>query len=486
MPHWKNFVVQVFATTDEAKGIGKMGTGYPIAKDRILTARHVVLPNNKKPTKIEARWPQAGGDSAWQPAKVLWPQNAEEGSRLDVAVLETTFPPDIDWRYLSSGRPTDAMDFASESFAFVGKTKNGEYKSVPLDGKIYGAADFQDHFFVSVGAPPTIPEGWRGASGGPVMVSGRLLGVLVECPENFGQARLKATPTWKLLELSSFVSAAEYKEYEQRREKMRNELAGRLEKMDDDVRKKLADYLKLPDDTPVALADNLCLLDIDALLDAFDQVHYELYEEGQKQAAENLFDIVKIVAPKVADHAIVSKITNANTGLSFLVWDLPVRTRNLLELVMAAADDKPLRYQPPESEFAFSKSTQILDDFPDFSVDPNQKADGIRLGLVNKYSAPPEHGKKYIPTEIEIQNASRTIAYMAKRSKRGRPCCAFEVTGDERSHQAAEDVIEPLSRQFPAAAFVELAGAPEQEVAENDTMRYISQMLWRMHSEDKT
>ena len=476
MPHWKNFLVQVFATTDEAKGIGKMGTGYPIAKDRILTARHVVLPNNKKPTKIEARWPQAGGDSAWQPAEVLWPQNAEDGSRLDVAVLETTFPSDIDWRYLSSARPTDDMDFASESFAFAGS----------LRGKIHSAADTKDHFFLSVEAPPTIKDGWQGASGGPVMVAGRLLGVLVECPINFGQKLLKAIPTWKLLELSSFVAAAGYKTYEQRREKMRNELAGRLEKMDDDVRKKLADYLKLSDARPAALADNLCLLDIDALLDAFDQVHYELYEEGQKQAAENLFDIVKVVAPKVADHAIVSKITNANTGLSFLVWDLPVRTRNLLELVMAAADDKPLRYQPPESEFAFSKSTQILDDFPDFSVDPNQKADGIRLGLVNKYSAPPEHGKKYIPTEIEIQNASRTIAYMAKRSKRGRPCCAFEVTGDERSHQAARDVIEPLSRQFPAAAFVELAGAPEQEVAENDTMRYISQMLWRMHSEDKT
>jgi hypothetical protein len=82
----KNWLVQIFVPTTDPEGKGSVGTGYPVARERILTARHVVFHENRDDSKpIEARWYHLDeSQREWRTvSKIIWDSKKEE-----VAVIE--------------------------------------------------------------------------------------------------------------------------------------------------------------------------------------------------------------------------------------------------------------------------------------------------------------------------------------------------------------------------------------------------------------
>ena len=99
-----SLLLEVFVPTfddgrrDGRGEVGEVATGYPVGEDLILTARHVLEPEDRDPRyAIAVRWhryPDAGPDRGWFPIHdqdVVW---KGEGS-LDAAIIRGPRPPEL-------------------------------------------------------------------------------------------------------------------------------------------------------------------------------------------------------------------------------------------------------------------------------------------------------------------------------------------------------------------------------------------------------
>ena len=206
----KDLLVEIFVPITGSPGLGKIGTGYPVAKDRILTARHVLFPPNRDPGKpIEIRWHhQTGETHQWieiADEAVLW--SGDE--HCDAAVIACPLPPDAGpWGTLSIESPRPA-EWESEGFPEIGKRDDGARVTTAMQGRMHRMAKAASFFALDLNAGPNRDELLKGASGSPVMSEWKLLGVIVECPPHFDTKRLWAVPSCRLLEIPDFCKAIE-------------------------------------------------------------------------------------------------------------------------------------------------------------------------------------------------------------------------------------------------------------------------------------
>lgn len=122
----KNLIVEIFVPKSGTDGKkGDIATGYPVARDLILTARHVLHPQESgrdDACKIEVRWRHPNvNDKGWRPiAGIAW-----ESEGWDLALLECPLPQEMtDWGFLSEQMPTDTMQWVSAGFPRVAGKKD--------------------------------------------------------------------------------------------------------------------------------------------------------------------------------------------------------------------------------------------------------------------------------------------------------------------------------------------------------------------------
>lgn len=195
----KDLLVQILVGQDQKL----VGTGYPIAKNRILTARHLF---DAQSSPIWIRW-RIGSTEAPQSAKLIWSSAAP----LDAAVLDTVFPDALVGKSLprlSSRKPETGWKWESEGYGRAGDQPNGTVKPIAMSGETHSAATDDPTFSLGVQYQTTLSGGWKGVSGGPVFYQGAIIGIVVDCPGYHANSRLGAVPTWKLLTQKSFCDAA--------------------------------------------------------------------------------------------------------------------------------------------------------------------------------------------------------------------------------------------------------------------------------------
>lgn len=200
------YVARVFAPTDG--DMGKNGTAYPIAHDRIITAAHVLEGRDKK-RPVEVWWNQHEDTEplGWQPAKVTWDGRDEQ---VDVAVLETKFPEPIKaFAPLSLKPPEFDTPFESRGFAAIGKKDDGR-GAVPITGKVIQYVKIDKAVTLGIEFGATQETDWKGASGSPVIINGNLVAVLANCPVGFGATRANAVPFCILAQHHAFFDAIEF------------------------------------------------------------------------------------------------------------------------------------------------------------------------------------------------------------------------------------------------------------------------------------
>ena len=118
------FLIEIFVpgTNDEP---GSIGTGYPVAPDRIITARHVLTDaQGRVSPRIQVRWYYAPETSTalGQPTLRRWIDVDVgtlpfEDKDLDIAVVACEFPDGLrDWSVLSEDVIPKGMPWLSEGF----------------------------------------------------------------------------------------------------------------------------------------------------------------------------------------------------------------------------------------------------------------------------------------------------------------------------------------------------------------------------------
>jgi hypothetical protein len=116
-----NSLCEVFVPIDE-QGNGRNATGYPIAKDRVITCAHVLkdLVPGKTP---EIRWPYLEPSGSYHPLAddCLKFDGREKDHQVDCAVLEVELPQGAAIAPLLPGCPQIGSPTHSMGFADVGK-----------------------------------------------------------------------------------------------------------------------------------------------------------------------------------------------------------------------------------------------------------------------------------------------------------------------------------------------------------------------------
>lgn len=130
----ESLLISVFVPTtnergDDFKGeIGECATGYPVGRNLILTARHVLHP--QLPNPRDFRYPVAIG---WHDFRsniadddIVW----EGQDELDVALIRCCRPPGVvGWGIVSRDQPRDKVQWISKGFAGTAKCDQSRHPS---------------------------------------------------------------------------------------------------------------------------------------------------------------------------------------------------------------------------------------------------------------------------------------------------------------------------------------------------------------------
>jgi hypothetical protein len=189
----KSLLIAVFVPTTDETGTdfggqrGELATGYPVGKDLILTARHVLHPeppcHRDRRHRVKLRWHYfpSGEGMNWieiPDEDLVW----ESPGELDAALIRCPRPRDaVGWGIVSRDQPRDGVTWASEGFPRATRYENRRNPSSFI-GKVCSKAPSEPCFELTVETAPEDEEGWKGVSGMPVFVGRRILGVVGSVP----------------------------------------------------------------------------------------------------------------------------------------------------------------------------------------------------------------------------------------------------------------------------------------------------------------
>lgn len=211
----------------KSKGTHSVGTGVPVARGLVLTARHVVCPKGAEPAPVRVRFWHATepefrpddvrGTTGFLDALASGAEGSAEGARgvvwscatRDAALVAVPHPPSIGVATMSEREPFDRAAWKSEGFPHAA-WEAGTPDPVRLSGTSHSRFPNLPRYQVdasiamSYDGPQRGKEGWQGASGAALFVNGQVLGVLLLRKPN-GEGRiLQALPMKDLLSDPSF------------------------------------------------------------------------------------------------------------------------------------------------------------------------------------------------------------------------------------------------------------------------------------------
>ncbi|WP_333774667.1 tetratricopeptide repeat protein, partial [Streptomyces sp. IBSBF 3136] len=193
---------------------GGSGSGYLIGPQLVLTALHVVMPDQRWALRLQARVGHPRfGDVVHRRAEVCWPDPREgvpAKDALDMALLWLEEPVPVEGDPVLWGRPGGIvpLPFEGAGFpAFADEAARGDVEH--LRGELPVVSTSSSDWVLDCRVWPDLGHGgerpWAGASGAAIFCRGRLVGVAVEDNRPMGGRRLQAAPVHEALSLPGFA-----------------------------------------------------------------------------------------------------------------------------------------------------------------------------------------------------------------------------------------------------------------------------------------
>lgn len=494
----KNLAVAIFVPT---KGdYGELGTGYPVAKDLILTARHVVCPKDPdldRPIKVQFK----GGNWCELPRRDLAWQSGEE---LDVALLKCAFPQSFSgefFGFLSASRPQDNSGWVGAGFATAGgDNKPGNPRLVNVLGRVHSAADHDPQFELGAEFPPDVEEGWQGISGSPVFVHGKIIGVIVVCPANFRAQRLRATPSWKLLKDPEFSKAVGRDDQLERRRHFEERIVQILEESEA-VSKALAEgFFEAPPSVgrkvdAAEAASKLLDLDMPGAMERCDRVYFDLISQKKSKDAGVVAKLVQFLLPAIYDQGVITAVRSRKYDIDAVLLELPASIRTVAEVIMAGVDRRETRYRRySNDQEGLPEGIYSLPAPPESGFDSSGAAfqSNLHRHFKNQYgltNTDPLRGewdaymiRRFRMSERErsrtqeIKDIADRLDFLAR--KRGTTYYFLtDPPADEQARDAHRRFIGALKKDYPAVVFLQLNDNWEMERNEKKTLYGFFDML---------
>ena len=510
----KSLLIAVFVPTTNERGedfkgeIGERATGYPVGKDLILTARNVLHP--EPPNRRDPRYPVAirwhyfrSGDGAdWidiSDDDIVWESQGE----LDAALIRCRRPPDaVGWGIVSHERPHDGTHWIGEGFPRAAKYDNRRNPSSFI-GTVYSKAPNEPYFELTVDAAPEDEEGWKGASGMPVFVDGKILGVVRSVPPNFSAKKLYATPTWKLLEDDAFRRCIGSDEQMTHVKKVRGKLVKMLQSSPEAVLALSEEEQLMVSNSMVGLDDGqradwlvgrLLNTDMRTVIQALRAAHRSLCEEFNNQsgnqsgersekAAAILVDIAQLVIPALYDHDVIKWVKEQRDSRNIALVPLPASTRMVAEIIMAGADGRATRFLHREDEDDQPEGELNLPRMPEGGIDAgnvevrvallrhlNKKfnlgeSDVFRRAVDDYLLATfPRRARGGLKRSLEERIKLTAALLESKRRDSGQTFyMIFDLPKDAEGQNAMRAMVASLKRDYSALVFLCLDDSSDRE-----------------------
>lgn len=335
-----DLIIKIFVPTSD--GNGEYGTAYPVYTNRILTASHVLHPEGRTETSgpIIVQWyRKTGAAGEWREIKhetagkdaIVW-DGRDKG--LDAALLACPFPEGVsDYGIVGEAKPLPHDKWSTTGFPRVGE-RGDNLTAVPMTGIVSGSGDTADSFVISLTDKPNVRDGWRGASGGPVFVNGNILGIVSECPKNWDQQCLTATPTWRLLEDKVFRQEIGYTpEYWGYRTSLYKLVCNQLKACP-----AAGDFIGQSFECEAgAIFDSLIGSDLPSLLEKLHTAYQAACDQGETNAATVIRTLALDVVPRAVPPSVVQQVRARDNDVGVAIIDPRIGTKTALEVAMAAA-----------------------------------------------------------------------------------------------------------------------------------------------------
>lgn len=476
--HWKDLILQVFVPAEN--GEGRIGTGYPVANNVIMTAAHVV--GNAAADNVEVCWWHGEGETHKPCKSILWNGESQDLA-YDVVLLECDFPAQFQrrWGRVAAVRPPDDGRWASEGFPELGKKKDvGE---VPLKGSTFSMGSQSDHLHLDIDASSETEEGWQGASGSPVIFQDSVIGVITDAIAHFKAGRFKAVPMTRLLENEAFRSLVGYDEGEDQHKQLRDAAVRALEKcelamtelgeslkvrrMDDRHQwsENIVDEL-LSQNNPVKTAASIVKI----------QRKFEGDDAAQKQAVDCLDATAMYLIPASlgTDHVQQLRVI-ADLGQDRYAFHAQKRT--FVEMGMARLHGRAANYRAIQSQKDEPPGILSLESPPESEIDQGGgqfKRDfvhGLRVAM--GMDDAPESTDEELSLSIDEINADLEVRYDLDE---GLHYYVFTIPDNENQRERRLKIIGELDVLLPRITFVGLA-ANKRSSEEFQTVRYVIRIL---------
>lgn len=162
-----------------------IGTGYPIAPDLLITARHVVFPHWTDTQQIELEW---FADDLKHQAKVeSIVFDGESCEKVDIAIVRFQPPlllPMSAFCSIARTSPNLAGRWDSFGFARLGKCEDGDRELVSAFGEFHHPNSSSAYIGLSSKSDAIEKSNWAGLSGAPVIQDNKLYAVISSTPTN--------------------------------------------------------------------------------------------------------------------------------------------------------------------------------------------------------------------------------------------------------------------------------------------------------------
>ena len=307
-----DLLIQIEVSRSKSSRDCEFATGYPIGRDRIITAAHVL---KFKSPLIEAFFQNHNHPASYsrKPCEVVWDGRKDHasGAAVDVAVLECELPQHFPSSIpLLEKHPKGRVDADAQGYPEI--TRKGN-RQAPLDafGKFAPMPMGQREFELHCDDKLNDPEKWKGVSGAPVFVGDQLAGIIYRYQGTHTHDHFKAIAIFRLLEDGRFREAIHWSDRIdlEARSEIKAEIKERLtaianEKIKPGRRETtILPYLREvlgPEASHCGSEDDLAeylLEPREATLDSLVAVHKELCEEDKQKEALVLGEIADLITP---------------------------------------------------------------------------------------------------------------------------------------------------------------------------------------------
>lgn len=516
----KSLLIMICTPTTD--GFAEIASGYPVGRGLVLTARHVLFPKDRDSTQpIRVRWHYHGHKEAAE-----WFSLNEDDlilpadDTMDVALLRL---PDHDWRperygFLSEERPQSDMAWESEGFPHVARRKE-EPKPASFGGKVYSKAKEETHFEMEETAHPDREAGWKGVSGMPVFVRGKILGIVKSIPEGFKAKRLHAVPAWQILQDKKVREALGFDERQARLDRYRSLLHSLVSKHPDSFKPIASSLSTLKACSTTASVDQiiegLLAASMDEVIDVFWKAYDKAHQENKSEQAEILSRGVRVLLPALYDFDVLDGVKKQISdteldGLQKQISDgeepsqraglvaIPAHLGTVAEIIMAGLDKREARFRPRENaETDYPVGEFSLPLAPEGGIDSSgsQAARDLQQHLAAKFTPGQEKqfrkdvdgyliGRFYKPEKgqrdlSDDQKMTLVADYLADERKDNQPTFyfLFRLPKGEEEHARMRSMVEGIARDYSAIKCLSMNDTFEIIRAEHKRFNRFRKML---------